>query len=254
MWMRHATILRMRIRIGIIAALLAAGAARADRRSFVRAYEYATQPQGNLEVEIWTELEAPKTDFAQGVFTHRLELEYGLTDHWDVALYHVFEHGGPEGDPAATAFHFDSFRLETRYRLAEKGEWPIDVMLYLEGERPSDLHAPFELEEKLILEKDFGKIGLVLNLVGEQKLLRADLGRKWEVDLGARYEVAPALRVAAEVWNMQTVVGPVIDSRWFAGPSLSVATSRVWLQLGAGLGLGDNETRMQFRSVIGFNL
>ena len=246
----------MRIRIGLSAlacVLWAAAPARADRRSFVRSYEYATQPQGNLEVEIWNELEAPKTDFTQGVFTHRLELEYGLTDHWDVALYHVFEHGGAPDDPAS-AFRFASYRLETRYRLAEKGEWPVDVMLYLEGERPADLHAPFELEEKLILAKDFGRVGLVLNLVGEQKILRGDLGRVWEVDLGARYEVAPALRLAAEVWTIRTVVGPIVDSRWFAGPSMSVATSRFWLQLGAGLGLGDTETRVQVRSVLGFNL
>src|SRR5205814_359861 len=44
--------LRTRITISLIT-ILAAPAARADRRDFVRAYQYATQPQGNLEVEIW---------------------------------------------------------------------------------------------------------------------------------------------------------------------------------------------------------
>ena len=57
--------LRMRIRIGLM--LLTAGVAApalADRRSFVRAYEYATQPQGNLELEIWNDVDMPKAPFS----------------------------------------------------------------------------------------------------------------------------------------------------------------------------------------------
>src|SRR5213075_1724 len=142
--------MRTRIRITIIASVALAGAtaARADRRDFVRAYQYATQPKGNLEFELWNDVDAPAAGgFDQAVLTHRLELEYGVTDHWDMALYHVFEQAPGEG------FHFDSWRLETRYRLAERGEWPVDVMLYLEAERPGDFTAPWELEEKLILAR-----------------------------------------------------------------------------------------------------
>ena len=86
--------LRMRITIGLnvlLACAFLTPAARADRRTMIRAYEYMTQPQGNLELEIWNEIEAPKGGgFDQAVTVHRIELEYGLTDHWDLALYHVF--------------------------------------------------------------------------------------------------------------------------------------------------------------------
>jgi len=243
----------MRITLGIIFApalllLLLPAGAQADRRSFVRAYEYATQPEGNLELEIWNELVAPRSGVSDSIITNRIELEYGLTDHWDAALYHVFQQGPDAG------FHLDSWRLESRYRLAEKGEWPVDLMLYLEGERPAALGEPFELEEKLIVARDFGRVGLVANLVAEEKLLRGDLGRRYEVDLGARYEIAAALRVAAEVWTIQEVKPGQTVGSYFAGPSLSVATQRFWLQLGFGLGLGSTPDRMQLRSVIGFNL
>ena len=241
--------LRMRIRIALIVALAGPLAARADRRSFVRAYEYATQPKGNLEVELWNEVEAPQSGLRDALLTTRVELEYGVTDRWDLALYHVFQQGG-----AAGPFHLDGWRLETRYRLAEKGEWPVDVMLYLEGERPAALTDPFELEEKLIVARDVGRLGLVLNLVGEQKLLRGDLGRSWEGDLGVRYEFAPQLRLAAEVWTIQDVTFQQTVRSYFAGPSLSVATERVWLQLGVGVGLGSTPESMQLRSVLGFNL
>src|SRR5438874_5781104 len=110
--------LRMRITIGLnvlLACAFLTPAARADRRTMIRSYEYMTQPQGNLELEIWNEVAAPKDGgFDAAVVTPRIELEYGITDHWDIALYHVFEQA-----PGAS-FKFDSWRLETRYRLFEQ--------------------------------------------------------------------------------------------------------------------------------------
>src|SRR5438132_172141 len=115
------TKLRMRITIGITGVLLAAaGQARADRRTMIRAYEYQTQPKGNLEFELWNTIEAPRSSFDDSLLVQRAELEYGITDHLDVALYHVFERGGPAAD--FTEYHLSDWQLETRYRLAEKGE------------------------------------------------------------------------------------------------------------------------------------
>ena len=246
--------LRMRITIGISGALLllAAPAARADRRSFIRAYEVATQPKGNLEFELWNDIYAPKAGFDLASTEHRFELEYGLTDRWDLALYHVLAQAPAPGE----GLHFDSWRVETRYRLAEKDEWPVDVMLYFEVERPALFAEPWETEEKVILEKDFGRVGLVANLVTEQKFLHLNQGHLYEIDLGARYEFVPALRVGVEAWTIQKTEAGVTRGSWFAGPSISLATAKIWIQLGAGLGLGigDGDSTAQVRSVLGFNL
>jgi hypothetical protein len=248
--------LRMRITIALTLTLSLAlvREARADRRTMIRAYEFQTQPKGNLEFELWNDVEAPRTAFADSTIVTRVELEYGITDRWDSALYHVFAQGGPQGE-GPQPFHFDSWRLESRYRLAEKGEWPIDVMIYGELERPADFNQPFETEEKIILEKDFGRFALVANLVGEQHLFRADLGRTWELDFGARYEVTPQLRAAVEFWTTQEFVGPDVSRNYYVGPSLSVATQRIWLQFGVGIGLDTSQDQQVFiRSVLGFNL
>jgi hypothetical protein len=165
-----------------------------------------------------------------------------------VALYHVLEQ-----EPAAP-LHFDSWRLESRYRLAERGQWPVDVMLYLEGERPADFTAPWELEEKLILGRDFGSLQLALNLVGEQKILHAAQGHLWEIDAGARYEFSPAWHLAAEVWTTHETIFGVTTVSNYLGPSVSWGGSRLWAQLGAGFGLGDTSGATFVRSVIGFNL
>lgn len=257
--------LRMRIRIlfklgpaavALAGALLAAPSARADQRSFIRAYEYATQPQGNLELEIWNDLEAARgAPFADALVTHRFELEYGLTDHWDVALYHVFQHGGGSS-PADRAFRFDSWRAESRYRFAERGEWPVDVMLYGEVERPADFAEPWEIEEKLVLGRELGRIGLIANLVFEQALATGDKAhRRFELDLGGRYELSPWVRVGAEFWAIrESGASQPATYSYFVGPSVSLASQRVWIQLGAGVGLGSTPQSVFARSVLGFNL
>jgi hypothetical protein len=244
--------LRMRITIALstlLAAALLAPEARADRRTLIRAYEYMTQPEGNLELEIWNDIDAPTAGgFDQAVLTSRVELEYGITDHWDFALYHVFEQAPGE------SFKFDSWRLESRYRLFEKNVLPVDIILYLEAERPADFAEPWELEEKLILEKDFGRFALVANLVLEQKLFHANEGHLWEIDAGARYEVVPQLRLGAEFWTIQETALGVTAGSYYLGPSVSWATSKLWLQLGAGFGVGDSSGATFVRSVLGVNL
>jgi hypothetical protein len=246
--------MRMRITIAIGIALCTSGAAWADRRTLIRAYEFETQPQGNLEFELWNDVAAPRSSIDDSTITHWLELEYGLTDKWDMALYHVFASGGPQPDPEP--FHFDSWRLETRYRLAERGDWPVDVMIYGEIERPADFSEPFETEEKLILSKNLTPtFALVTNLVAEQHFLRADLGRNFEVDFGAVYEFVPALRVGAEFWTTWEIVRDVTTTNYFVGPAISVATNKFWFQVGAGVGLDSSQDQQLFiRSVLGFNL
>jgi hypothetical protein len=244
--------LRMRITIALsalLAAALAAPEARADRRTLIRAYEYMTQPKGNLEFELWNSISSPKGGgFDQASMVNRLELEHGLTDHWDVALYHQFAQ-----DPGAS-YRFDAWQLETRYRLFEKNVLPVDVVLYFEVERPANFSKPWVIEEKLILEKDFGRFALVANLVGEQKPFRAREGYDWEIDVGARFEVAPQLRLGAELWTIQETIGGVTEGSYFVGPSVSWASSKIWLQLGAGFGVGDSSGATFVRSVLGINL
>src|SRR5262249_58078484 len=70
------------------------------------------------------------------------EFEYGITDRLELGLYLVF--ANDTGGPLA----FDGTKQRLRFRLAEQGEWPIDVALYGEV---AEFHDEFELEEKVIL-------------------------------------------------------------------------------------------------------
>ena len=74
-------------------------------------------------------------------------------------------------------------------------------------------------------------------------------------DFGARYELMPQLRVAAEFWTTHEFVGQDVSRNYYLGPSISVATQKLWFQIGAGFGLdAAQDQQMQIRSVLGFNL
>jgi len=46
----------------------------------------------------------------------------------------------------------------------------------------------------------------------------------------------PQLRVGAEFWTVRETANGVTEAQYFLGPSVSWATSKFWLQLGAGFG------------------
>ena len=211
------------------AVALAAAPARADFKTFAHVYPYFTQPEGGKEVEIWNGVETGDLSRAGAstLLDELAEVEYGITDHWDTSLYWRFQQapGGP--------FQLDSWQLESRYRFGEKGLYPVDVELYGELERPVDLGLPFELEGKLILEKDAGHFILQGNFIGEQALATgAGLGHRLAFNGGAGYEIRPWIHLGVEILANDAVADPLegggYDRTLMVGPSLSLASSRFW--------------------------
>ena len=216
----------------MVLALLAAPAARADFKAFAHVYPYFTQPEGGKEVEIWNGIETGDLSHpgTTTLLDERAEIEYGLTDHWDLSFYWVF-HQAPEAPIA-----LDSYQLETRYRFAEKGLWPVDTELYAEVERPTDLSQPFELETKLILEKDVHRFLFQGNLIDEEKLVGgAVFGYRLAFNGGAGYEVRPGLRFGVELLANHELPfaapGALPEDTLHVGPSIALATSRFWFVL-----------------------
>ncbi|MDP2943604.1 MAG: hypothetical protein Q8O36_08900, partial [Candidatus Omnitrophota bacterium] len=81
----------------------------ADRRSYVWTYEYKTMPKGMAEVEYYLTAELPDIDKSKvNTWKHQLELEYGITDHWDVSMYQQFKQSNTE---TSDKFEYDGFKL-----------------------------------------------------------------------------------------------------------------------------------------------
>ncbi len=231
-------------------ALLLAPHAFAGERLFAWTYGSGTVPQGGLELEHYLTAEThggpAKTDWQ-----HQVELEYGVTNNLELGLYIVGEQVG--GGP----LNFSAYKGRFRYRLAPVGTWPVDVAVYAEyvgfiGENSR------ELEEKIILERDFGKrLVTALNLTGEQVLGESGTEIVFEPTLGVGVHVVPWFSVGAEA-KYEQVLGEGGPMFW-AGPNAHVSGKggRFWWTVAAMYGLTD-ETRAdaewEVRSLLAVNL
>ena len=239
-----------------LAPSLLARDAFADRRAYGTTYEAVTAPKGEIDVESWSTV-APNGEVEGGPssrgFREMVELEYGITDHWDVALYNMLDIVSGE-----TESGYAGFKLETRYRPSDRGEWPIDPVFYLEFQQLFRGDAEQKIEGKLILAKDIGNLNIAANLALEEERLE---DKTWNTEveyaLGTSYALSPAWVVGAEVFG-KAEKDMEIENRSWLGPTLSWAGSGsgalrgVWVTLAGGVGLGETADPWYARAIVGF--
>jgi hypothetical protein len=260
--------------ISIGAALLVALAARgaqANPRPLPFTYPYETLAEGSMEVELYTDttplrVQADPADATKGRLWEpysllQTEFEYGITDRFELGLYQVFEVNPQPG--GGNVFSFDGMKARIRTRLAEAGDWPVDVGLYFEV---VDFHDEFELEQKIILARRFGRLRLMSNLWIEEEFERPfeDAGKRGELEiffnptLGGTYELSTRAQVGLEYWTRgrfgsddaaaptdpaqaeaQRVARRNDQFHHFLGPTFHYNMGRAWLSVGVYAHLND---------------
>jgi len=209
----------------------------ADQRNYVWTYEYGTLAKGNAEIEFYqTAVMKDKDVRSASDWTQQIELEYGVTDHFDVGIYQVYEQAAD-----APSLTYAGFKLKARYRVAEKNSLPVDVLFYLEQEESTA--EGNAVEGKLILAKDLGKFNLAYNQIYERKY---ETGKgEHEYAAGVSYELAPWLRIGIESKGSYT------EGEFAAGPTLAWMGNRIWANLGAVYGLNDKTRDREVRFLLG---
>jgi hypothetical protein len=242
-------------------------------------YGYPTQPQGSLELEQYTDVvptrvarEAPDgTRDAVTSLRYELqtELEYGLTDRLEFGFYFAFRQM-PSAD--APFLQFRGVKQRLRLRLAERGAWPVDVGLYLEV---AEFHDEIELEEKILLSRQFGRVTLAANLWVEQEWYFQTEETKfiYNPTVGGTFEITPSVLVGLEYWargrfdDPDTAVAggedPSIRTRHYLGPTVMLQRDGPWAALGvyarldrswSSIPTGDPYGAVWFRVLLGFDL
>jgi hypothetical protein len=249
----------MKVALPVVLLLGAASAAHADRRSFTRTYEYMTMPEGETELEIYTTQSREVLDGASAKeFELQLEIEHGITNRWDVSLYHVFTQVDGATPDQDEPFGFRELKLRTRYRFSERGELPVDILLYGEGVKVFGEQI-YEAEGKLILARDFDKLTLAVNAIGEAELGAALEHPEYFVGwaAGATYEALPEIKLGAESWGDYALDDHEGEEplTGYAGPSVSWApATSLWATVGAGFGITDNADDLTVRAILGLSL
>jgi hypothetical protein len=223
----------------------AASAALASPRPLPFSYPYATLGEGEAEVETYADFTPVRVVESNNPTKHdwygdtqfQIELEYGITDHLELGLYVTWvPQSGSVGEiPAMTENNGTKQRL--RYRLAEPGQWPVDVSLYGEV---VESDKEFELEAKINLEKDFGKLALMTNLWAEREWEYAG-ENAWVLNptLGATYQVTPGFHPGFEAWmrseyaDQQPTPRPYsFGPHIYLGPTMSFNFGKIWWSVG----------------------
>src|SRR3569832_146305 len=194
--------------------------ARANPRPLPFTYQSESLAKGTGEVEQFIDfIPTQVTNANSGAPTHYLatqfqtEIEYGLTDRLEIALYLMFvPQPNPSvftGVPQLTMGNGASQRI--RYRFADPGAWPVDVAVY--GE---------------VTETD--------------RELYYTGAREWGLNptLGATYEFSPKFHLGIEGWMRAEYLDNQVGEREFdqgphvfVGPAFMFNFGPVWWTTGA---------------------
>ena len=212
--------------------LLPAIAAQASERRFTYSYEATTMPKGAWEYEQWVTWQTDRDDDAEfDRFDIRHEFEYGMTDKWQVALYVAdwrYKDGRSVDNDRA---EFRDVAFETIYNLTDPTADPLGLALYGEVKIGDEF---FELEGKLLVQKNFGPVAAVYNFIIEAEYEGAHLGDdngKIEQTAGLSYQVSPSFLVGGEF--VHEVGFPDWDSTGhnvlYLGPNASWRHRKWWV-------------------------
>lgn len=231
--------------------LFATGSTWAHTRRYVFNEEYRTIPQGEFEIESWVKLKVPNQQRSNvNSFEYQEELEYGLTDRWTVANYQIWETKNKRDKDDSTVYK--GSKIETKYRIGEKGKYWVDPLLYLEWVRDERARNENKFEEKLILSKDFGKLNFNFNQVIESA---AGSGGRTEhkFTLGSTYEFPWDIHVGLEAKGDWWRPGSH-RNRLALGPVLAWEGEHFWLASGVVFGLNRAADDVEARLIVGIPL
>ncbi len=251
-----------------VAMLALSATAHANPRPMPFTYGYPTQPKGAFEVEQYADLVpvrvAKEGDGGTEAVTSvrsvlQTELEYGITDRLEFGWYFVFRQGASASSPS---LRFEGVKQRLRLRLAEAGQWPIDIALYIEF---AEFHDELEFEQKIILSRRFGRATLAANLWVEQefKFQQSEWLFFYNPTVAASFELSPHVSLGLEYWARGRFDDAGAGAVHYLGPTLLLQSGEFWMTLGAYARMddltqkavvGDDAGKFWLRAIIGIGL
>ena len=214
--------------------------ARAHRDDYIdETFVYQTLKKGEFELELWCEARSRRQGGAVGWYT--MAFESGITSRWtlDGATQFLGQGGGLE---------FGRLRVESRYRFAREGEWPLDLATSAEYELESDAATGAETEHtltpRLVISRDvLRELNTTLNLDLPIPLWEPR-SATFAYAVGVRYPAERFLRSGLEFKGEPSRhTATLFPQVWFAFPR------EMTLKVGTGIGLTGETDRFVGRVV-----
>jgi hypothetical protein len=231
--------------------------AQAGQRKFVFSYETTTAPKGAIEFENWVTWK--QTRNAEGRtdrFDFRHELEFGVTDRFQAAIYLADWTYSP--DDTEKKARYEHSGVELIYSLTNPTTDWLGSAVYLEVVGGDDV---LEVEGKLLLQKNFGPITIAYNAVLEAAWEGSKLDERtgeFQQTLGVSYDLIDHLSIGGELLHEIEFPdwGEAEDGRVWMGPNVSFHAGRFYATVAGLFQLTDvaDEPDVQTRLIVGFNL
>jgi hypothetical protein len=162
---------------------------------------------------------------------------YGVTQSWMTELYVKYKHA--DGEPTK----FDAFEWENKFQLTDPGQYPVDVGLLTEIERPQDRNEGYEITVGPLLQTEFGKLQLNANFLVQHNFRAAEdnpyrLNYQWQ----AKFRWLPIFEFGAQGFGDLTQwhtsgpapekehrLGPAVFGKYTLAPRQAIKYNAAWL-------------------------
>jgi hypothetical protein len=227
--------------VAVVPLIALAAPASANPRPLPFTYIQETLAQGDAEVELYTDLVPQRLLDATGAPGWHLgaqlqaEIEYGITNRLELGLYVTVAPADLSFPTAAPLPGSNGIKQRLRWRLADPGQWPIDVALY--GEL-SENQREIELEGKIILQRRVGPLRIAANAWAEREYeLNGEQAWVLNPTAGVVLERWFAFQPGLEYWMRGEIVDGsfVLGPDHFLGPTALVQFGKIWWSTGAYL-------------------
>jgi len=226
-------------------------------RHFAFLYEAPTSARGSLELENWVTWQRITDPDRSDEVDFRHELEYGVTDKFQVSVY--LADWFYESNPGGAGFTYSDSAIELIYNLTNPVDDPIGLSIYGEVKAGDRL---VELESKLIAQKNLGPLILAYNATLEALWEGNDLAQRegeFSQAFGASYEISPPISAGIELLH------EFVFPKWrdgekirnlFVGPNVSYRRGN-WFVTVTALAQAtatEDEPDLQVRTIFGIDL
>lgn len=214
-----------------------------DYRYYAWTYQFMTMMPGEAELEFYTRIDQPNIRQPEkSKWKRQVEIEIGLTHNWDFSFYLVDNYKPTEGKTK-----FEEVKLRTRYKLANKDEFYIDPILYLEYKIQTDRNYPDKWETKLILAKDIDNLNISSNIILEEYYKTGTKEKDWKIEYvyGISYPIIDLFRIGIEG------KGDLKEKKHAVGPSIAFKGKKIWAAIGALFKLNEKTDELQMQGIIG---
>lgn len=241
----------------LVLLIATATAAHAGERRFTFTYEALTLSQGAVEYEQWITWKTDKdsdSDFDRIDVRH--ELEFGITDNFQLALY-LSDWRYQQGSSVDDGTEWRNVAVEVMYNLSDPATESIGFTLYGELKVGDEL---LELEGKIIAQKNLGKWVFAYNATIEAEWEGSNFSEdkgEFQQTLGGSYQFSPRVFAGFELlheieYDDWDVWG---DHVIYAGPNASYRSGPWWVTLTPLFQLTDieEEPNFQLRLIFGID-